>query len=100
MAGELAVDLKGPPIRRLPLLERLVQFTALARRGAQVRAVAEGFDAHLIVGEEAETVTAAPVAKNVEPTAKNVESVVLGETYTATAYSLRGRTASGKLEMK
>ena len=37
----------------------------------------------------AETVTAAPVAKNVEP-------VFLGETYTATAYSLRGRTASGK----
>jgi len=37
----------------------------------------------------AESVTPAPVAKNVEP-------VVLGETYTATAYSLRGRTASGK----
>src|SRR2546423_3215512 len=37
----------------------------------------------------AEPVTAAPVAKNVEP-------LVLGETYTATAYSLRGRTASGK----
>ena len=37
----------------------------------------------------AETVTVAPTAKNVEP-------VVLGETYTATAYSLRGRTASGK----
>ena len=28
--------------------------------------------------------------------AKNVEPVFLGETYTATAYSLRGRTASGK----
>ena len=28
--------------------------------------------------------------------AKNVEPIVLGETYTATAYSLRGRTASGK----
>src|SRR5437764_4681481 len=40
---------------------------------------------------KAESVTAAPVAKNVEPTAKNVEPVVLGETYTATAYSLRGR---------
>src|SRR5947209_3292604 len=37
----------------------------------------------------AESVTPAPVAKNVEP-------VVFGETYTATAYSLRGRTASGK----
>jgi len=44
----------------------------------------------------AESVTAAPVAKNVEPTAKNVEPVVLGENYTATAYSLRGRTASGR----
>ena len=41
----------------------------------------------------AESVTAAPVAKNV---AKNIEPVVLAETYTATAYSLRGRTASGK----
>ena len=36
----------------------------------------------------AESVTPAPVAKNVAP--------VPGETYTATAYSLRGRTASGK----
>ena len=37
----------------------------------------------------AESVTPAPVAKNAKP-------VLLGETYTATAYSLRGRTASGK----
>jgi 3D (Asp-Asp-Asp) domain-containing protein len=29
-------------------------------------------------------------------TVKSAEPVVLGETYTATAYSLRGRTASGK----
>jgi len=28
--------------------------------------------------------------------AKNAKPVLLGETYTATAYSLRGRTASGK----
>ena len=41
----------------------------------------------------AESVIPAPVAKNV---AKNIEPVVLAETYTATAYSLRGRTASGK----
>ena len=38
----------------------------------------------------AESVTAAPAAT------KNVGLVVPGETYTATAYSLRGRTASGK----
>jgi 3D (Asp-Asp-Asp) domain-containing protein len=41
------------------------------------------------VDSKAESAPAAPVTKNVEP-------VVPGETYTATAYSLRGRTASGK----
>jgi hypothetical protein len=41
VVGELSVDLKGPPIRGLPLLEYVVQLAALARRRTQLRAVAE-----------------------------------------------------------
>ena len=52
--------------------------------------------------EAKEANAAVPVDSKVEPapvtsaTVKSAEPVVLGETYTATAYSLRGRTASGK----
>ena len=51
--------------------------------------------------EARDTVSAVPADSTAEaataaPAVKNIESVVLGETYTATAYSLRGRTASGK----
>jgi 3D (Asp-Asp-Asp) domain-containing protein len=51
--------------------------------------------------EAKDAISTVPADSTVEsataaPAVKNVESVVLGETYTATAYSLRGRTASGK----
>src|ERR1041385_3545932 len=52
--------------------------------------------------EAKEANAAVPVDSKVESapvtstTVKSAEPVVLGETYTATAYSLRGRTASGK----
>ena len=49
-------------------------------------------DANSAMPIDAKTVTAAPTA----PAVKDTEPIVLGETYTATAYSLRGRTASGK----
>jgi 3D (Asp-Asp-Asp) domain-containing protein len=46
-------------------------------------------DAKPAMPVDEKTVLAAPVVKDTEP-------IVLTETYTATAYSLRGRTASGK----
>ena len=52
----------------------------------------EAKDATSPIAVDAKTVTAAPAV----PVAKETEPVVLAETYTATAYSLRGRTASGK----
>ena len=49
-------------------------------------------DANSAQPVDAKTMAAVPAG----PLVKETESVVLAETYTATAYSLRGRTASGK----
>ena len=49
-------------------------------------------DANSPMAADAKTLTAAPAA----PIVKETAPVVLAETYTATAYSLHGRTASGK----
>jgi 3D (Asp-Asp-Asp) domain-containing protein len=49
-------------------------------------------DANSAMPVDAKTVTAASAV----PVVKDIEPVLLAETYTATAYSLRGRTASGK----
>lgn len=49
-------------------------------------------DATSALPVDAKTVTPPPAA----PVVKETEPLVLAETYTATAYSLRGRTASGK----